>query len=138
MSIEQNKAIAGELIKAISSGEAEGIRKYVAPDATWWVMGFPRDRTMTRDQMIRGARAIIDKVLPGGFNMTVLGMTAEGDRVAVEAEGRNHTVEGKLYNNFYHFLFEFRGGQVIRAMEYTNPKHALEVLGDVVKHLGRK
>ncbi len=137
MSIEQNKAIAAELIQAISTGDAEGIRRHVAPDATWWVMGFPRDRTMTRDQMIRGARAIIDKVLPGGFNMKVHGMTAEGDRVAVEAEGHAKTVEGKLYNNFYHFMFQLREGQVIRAMEYTNPKHALEVLGDVVKRFDR-
>jgi uncharacterized protein len=137
MSIEQNKAMAAELIKAISAGDADGIRRYVDPEAKWWVMGFPRDRTMTRDQMIRGARAIIGKVLPGGFNMKVLGMTAEGDRVAVEAEGHSYTVDNKLYNNFYHFLLEFRDGKVISAMEYTNPKHALEVLGDVVKGLGK-
>jgi uncharacterized protein len=70
--------------------------------------------------------------------MSILGITAEGDRVAVEVEGRSHTVDGKLYNNFYHFLFVLRGGQVISAMEYTNPKHAIEVLGDVVMHLGRR
>jgi len=137
LSIEQNKAIAAELINAISAGDAEGIRNCVSPEARWWVMGFPRDRTMTRDQMIRGARGIIDKVLPDGFNMKMLGITAEGDRVAVEAEGYSYTVDKKLYNNFYHFMFEFREGKVIRAMEYTNPRHALEVLGDVVKHLGR-
>jgi ketosteroid isomerase-like protein len=56
MSIEQNKALATELVKAISAGDADGIRKYVAADAKWWVMGFPRDRTLSRDQMIRGAR----------------------------------------------------------------------------------
>jgi ketosteroid isomerase-like protein len=126
------------LIKAISVGDADAISRLVAPECKWWVMGFPRDRPLTRDQMIRGARAIIDKVLPGGFNMSVSGITAEGDRVAVEAESRNHTVAGKLYNNFYHFLFEFRDGKVIRGMEYTNPQHAIEVLGDVVKGLGRK
>jgi uncharacterized protein len=65
-------------------------------------------------------------------------MTAEGDRVAVQAQGHNHTVSGKLYNNFYHCLFEFQDGKVIRWMEYTNPMHALEVFGDVVKQLGRK
>jgi ketosteroid isomerase-like protein len=138
MGLEENKALAAELIKAVSTGDADAIRRLVAEDCKWWVMGFPRDRPLTRDQMIRGARAIIDKVLPGGFNMTIAGMTAEGDRVAVEAEGRSHTVAGKLYNNFYHFLFVLRDGKVIRAMEYTNPQHAIEVLGDVVKGLGRR
>lgn len=138
MSIEQNKALAAELINAVSTGDADAIRRLVAEDCKWWVMGFPRERTLTRDQMVRGVRAIIDKVLPGGFNIKVTGMTAEGDRVAVEAESRSNTVEGKLYNNFYHFLFVFRDGKVIRGMEYTNPQHAIEVLGDVVKVLGRK
>jgi uncharacterized protein len=138
MSLEQNKALAAELIKALSAGDADTIRRLVADDCKWWVMGFPRERTLTRDQMVRGARAIIDQVLPDGFNMSIAGMTAEGDRVAVEAESRSHTVAGKVYNNFYHFLFVFRDGKVIRGMEYTNPQHAIEVLGDVVKGLGRR
>ena len=138
MSTEQNKTIAAELIKALSSGDAEALRRIVAEDCKWWVMGFPRERTMTREQMVRGARAIIDKVLPDGFNMTVHGMTAEGDRVAVEAESRSYTRDNKLYNNFYHFLFVFHDGKVVRGMEYTNPAHAIEVLGDVVKSLARK
>lgn len=138
MSPEENKTLAGELIEALSSRNAQEIARLVAADCKWWIMGFPRDRTLGRDQMVRGVRAIVEQVLPGGFNMTVSGMTAEGDRVAVEAESRAQTVAGKLYNNFYHFLFVFRDGQVVRGMEYTNPQHAIEVLGEVVKTLGRK
>ena len=138
MSTEQNKARAAALIKAISVGDSEVIRKLVREDCKCWITGFPRNRPFSRDQMVSGARAIIDQVLPGGFKLKIEGMTAEGERVPVEAEGHNYTVSGKLYNNFYHFLFEFRDGNVIRWMEYTNPMHALEVFGDVVKHLGRK
>ena len=77
-------------------------------------------------------------MLPDGLNLKVLGMTEEGDRVAVEAEGHSYTVDKKLYNNFYHFLFELREGKVIRAREYTNPKHGIEVFRDLVKHLPRR
>jgi ketosteroid isomerase-like protein len=93
MSIEQNKKIAEELIKAVSARNAEDIRTYMAPEASWWVMGFPRDRTMTRDQFIRASCGIVRKVLPDGLNLKVLEMTAEGDRVAVEAEDHAHTVD---------------------------------------------
>jgi ketosteroid isomerase-like protein len=137
MSVEQNKKLAAELIKAVSAGDAEGIRTCMAPEASWWVMGFPRDRTMTRDQFIGASCGIVRKVLPDGLNLTVLGMTAEDDRVAVEAEGYAYTIDRKLYNNFYHFLFQVREGKVIRAMEYTNPSHGLEVFGNLVKHLPR-
>ncbi len=138
MSVEQNKALAAELIKALSTGDADAMTRLVDDDCKWWVTGFPRDRTMSRQQMARGAKAIIDQVLPGGFNMSVLGMTAEGNRVAVEAESKAYTVNNKLYNNFYHFLFVFRDGKVILGREYTNPAHAIEVLGDVVKTLAKK
>jgi uncharacterized protein len=137
VSTEQNKAIATELVAAISAGDTGAMERIIAEDCQWWVMGFPRDLYLTRRQMTRGVRNIIGQVLPNGFNMTVRGITAENDRVAVEAEGHSHTVTGKLYNNFYHFLFVFRDAKVIRAMEYTNPKHALEVLGDVVKRLAK-
>jgi len=138
MSTEQNKALAAAMIKAISGGDSEVIRKLVAKDCKCWITGFPRDRLFSRDQMIAGARTIIEQHLPAGFNLKMEGMTAEGERVAVEAEGRSHTISGKLYNNFSHFLFKFRDGQVIRWMEYTNPMHAVEVFGDAVKQVGRK
>jgi uncharacterized protein len=137
VSAEQNKVIATELVKALSTGNAAAMERIIAEDCQWWVLGFPRDRYLTRRQMLRGVRSIIDTVLPDGFNMTIRGMTAEGDRVAVEVESHSHTVAGKLYNNFYHFLFVFRDGAVIRGMEYTNPQHAIEVLGDVVKTLAK-
>jgi uncharacterized protein len=137
VSTEQNKEIAAELVKALSTGDAAAMERIIAEECQWWVMGFPRDRYLTRRQMVRGVRSIIDKVLPNGFNMTIRGITAEGDRVAVEAESHSHTVAGKLYNNFYHFLFVFHDGKVIRGMEYTNPQHAIEVLGDVVKTLSK-
>jgi uncharacterized protein len=138
MSVEQNKAIAAELIKALSTGDADAIARIVAEDCKWWVAGFPRERNLTRQQMVNGSKRIIDTVLPKGFNMSVLGMTAEDDRVAVEAESKSNTVDGKLYNNFYHFLFVFRDGKVVLGREYTNPAHAIEVLGEVVKTLARK
>jgi ketosteroid isomerase-like protein len=138
MSTEQNKALAADLVNAISTGNTDVIRNLIDENCVWWVAGFPRNRPLTRDQMMRAARSIIDRVLPGGFNMKILNITAEDDRVAVEVEGHAYTVDKKLYNNFYHFLFVFRDGKVVRGMEYTNPQHAIEVLGDIVKGLGRR
>lgn len=138
MSTETNKALAANLIRALSTGDADAMMRLVDENCQWWVAGFPRERTMSRQQMVRGVKAIIDQVLPGGFNMSVLGIIAEGDRVAVEAESKAYTVANKLYNNFYHFLFVFRDGKVVLGREYTNPSHAIEVLGDVVKTLAKK
>jgi hypothetical protein len=53
--------------------------------------------------------------------MTPKGITAEGDRVAVEAESYGETASGKIYNNLYHFLFEVRGGKIQAVREYLAP-----------------
>jgi ketosteroid isomerase-like protein len=138
MGTAENKAIAIRLVKALSEGDNDALRSMVAEDCKWWVIGLPRDRTLSREQMIRGNK-LLGGILPNGFNMSVLEITAEDDRVAVEVEGRAYTSENTLYNNFYHFLFVFRDGKVISGKEYTNPGYAMEVLGpERVKSIFRK
>ena len=65
----------------------------------------------------------------GGISFEFLNLTAEDDRVAVEAKGRSTEVSGKEYNNEYHFLIFFRDGKVCRMKEYLDTKLAEEVLG---------
>jgi ketosteroid isomerase-like protein len=56
--------------------------------------------------------------------MTVKGMVAEGDRVAVEAESHGELANGRVYRQSYHFLFEFRGGRISAVREYLDTQHA--------------
>ena len=62
--------------------------------------------------------------------MTPKGLTAEGDRVAVEAESYGEMATGKIYNNLYHFLLEVRDGKIHAVREYLDTMHAKEVLLD--------
>jgi ketosteroid isomerase-like protein len=45
-------------------------------------------------------------------------MTAEADRVAVEASSRGKKADGSPYRNHYHNLFVFRAGKVLLLREY--------------------
>src|SRR5262245_47660986 len=45
-------------------------------------------------------------------------MTAEGDRVAVEASSRGKRADGTPYRNHSHNLFVFRAGKVLLLREY--------------------
>ncbi len=51
---------------------------------------------------------------------------AQGDKVAVEAESFAELVNGKVYQNKYHFLFEIRDGQIYRVKEYMDTMHAYQ------------
>lgn len=68
--------------------------------------------------------------MPKGMRVTPTGLTAEGDRVAVEAESSGETATGRTYNNQYHFLFEVRDGKIQAAREYLDTLYAKEVLLD--------
>jgi hypothetical protein len=64
----------------------------------------------------------------GSIRFVILAMTAEGERLAVEAESEGMHVSGKLYSNQYHFLLRFREGKVVEFKEYMDTEKVTEVL----------
>jgi ketosteroid isomerase-like protein len=94
-------------------------------DVSWWV---PGRGTVTKAEF-QGMAAGFRAMLAGPFTLKVLGVTADGDRVAVEAESLGKLTNGKIYNNSYHFLFLFRDGKIYQAKEYNDSAHAAEVFG---------
>jgi hypothetical protein len=62
----------------------------------------------------------------GGVETTFGEVTAEGDRVAIEAETRGTLPDGRVYTNMYHYLFTFRDGLVWRVKEYLDTQSAAE------------
>ncbi len=55
-------------------------------------------------------------------------MTAEGERVAVEASSSGVHASGQRYKNQYHFLFEFRNGRVLHLKEYMDTEQVTDIL----------
>ncbi len=124
----ESRRVALELIAAISRADADGILDLYADDVVVWTAG---DLPFSGEHDKREVEAMIPAVLglfPDGLPMTVRGITADGERVAIEAESEGRHVSGKLYNNRYHFLVIVRAGKVIALKEYMDTKHANEVL----------
>jgi ketosteroid isomerase-like protein len=55
-------------------------------------------------------------------------MTAEDDRVAVEAVSEGLHATGQTYSNEYHFLFRFRDGKVVEFKEYMDTERVTDIL----------
>lgn len=65
------------------------------------------------------------------LRMDVLGMTAEDDRVAMEAKSHMiHPVTGRYYRNLYHFLFRVRDGKLTLFKEYQDTLHIYDFLAE--------
>jgi uncharacterized protein len=125
MSIEANRLTAFRLIDRLSKGFID--EAIVTEDVSWWVPG----RGIINKEDFRNIARTVTDLFKTGVVMTIHGSTAEGDRVAVEAEAYGELKSGRIYNNTYHFLFLFRDGKIFHAKEYNDSKHAAETFGGV-------
>ena len=126
--IEANKKLACDFMKAFSDGDLELWASMMADDATYEVMGNSVMSGLRTKAEIVATSSDLFKVFPQSIKLTVLALTAEGDRVAMEARGNATTVSGKPYNNTYHLLFVIRDGKVKEGREYLCTKLVDQVL----------
>lgn len=126
--IERNKQCARDLFVAISRGDAQAIADSYAEDGVLQTMGHtPISGRYDRNQIRAAAAGVLD-AFPQGLEFTLHTLTAEEDRVAVEAESLGTHVSGKTYNNHYHFLLRFRDGKVVEMKEYMDTELVTDII----------
>jgi ketosteroid isomerase-like protein len=64
------------------------------------------------------------------MRLKIHAFTAEGDRVAIEAESHVLNPNGRIYNNFYHYLFRIRDGKLVLFKEYQDTLHLYDYLAE--------
>ena len=133
MSCEENKKLVTRFLAKISAWDLDGVFAMMADGATWWVAGkkdqFPVAGLQTKEQMEKILRSM-GAQLKSPAVITTLGMVAEGDKVAVEAESHAEASNGRKYNNQYHYLVEVRDGKVQSFKEYCDTLHVKTVFMD--------
>src|SRR5262245_48006611 len=130
MTIADNKRLVEKLFSRFSQGDLSGIMELFADDATWRLPGKPELLPVAGvydKQRLEKLFSRMLKQLPDGLKMSVLGLVAEGDKVAAEAESRGDLKNGRQYRQQYHLLFELRDGKIAAVREYLDTQHAFEV-----------
>jgi hypothetical protein len=128
VTIEQNKAAVRRLFEAMNAGDGSAIADAYADDGEVWTMGRTLISGRFGGAQIRAAAGAIFEAFPQGIRFEILGMVAEGDKVAVEATSRGQHVSGQVYTNEYHFLVEFRDGRIHRLKEYMDTERVTDIL----------
>ncbi len=111
MTLEQNKQIASDFFARIDANDVAGALDLLADDATYWIAGDPAAIPSAGEHDKTGMSKLfhlMGKGLENGLRMKVNGMTAEGDRVAVEAESLGPLKNGRVYRQKYHILMAVR------------------------------
>jgi|SRR5579863_7193178 len=120
-----------DFFRELSAGNP-GCWDRVADDANWKLMAKAKDYPYRSEYSKASYRKLVEDSVqdfPNGLRFTITGTTAEGDRVALEAESYGMARSGKLYNNLYHLLVLVENGKIKTVREYLDSGHATEVLG---------
>jgi ketosteroid isomerase-like protein len=126
MSIEQNKELASHFFDRFSEGDIAGALDIMTDDATWWIAGKPEQLPAagvhSKEQIARVFYNMSGQ-LRDGLKMTVKGLIAEGEKVAVEVESYGELRNGRIYNQEYHLLVTVRDGKISAVREYLDTQH---------------
>lgn len=136
MSEEENKKVALRFFESLSTGNLDVALELISDSVTWWLAGKPeqfalagsKDKTEFAEML-----GLIEKGMPNGIRLTITGVTAEGDRVAVEMNADGVSALGKEYHNEYHDLLEVRDGKIEAGREYLDTAHAQEVIVEAAR-----
>jgi ketosteroid isomerase-like protein len=124
MSAEENRQTVLRYFKLVHERNKPVADELITEDCRWWAPGIG---VMDRAQF----SAIVENmrpIMPNLPKLHILGTTAEGDRVAVEAKGEGLLANGKPYENIYHFLVLLRDGRICMVQEHCDSKYAADLL----------
>ena len=125
---QRNKEKVQAFFTALNKADSVAIVDAYAEDGRCVTMGNTLISGSYGKEQIRQYAAGVLQVFPQGIHFTIQAMTAEGERVAVEAESEGMHVSGRLYSNQYHFLFRFREGKVVEFKEYMDTERVTDIL----------
>ncbi|HEY8380568.1 MAG TPA: nuclear transport factor 2 family protein [Microvirga sp.] len=123
MTIEDNKQKVREYLVHFGDAAIPELLDAMSEDATWWIIGkphlFPGAGTKSRADMERIWGSLF-RHMKNGLAMNVIGMVAEGDKVAVEIRSHADLTDGRVYENQYHMLFTLERGKIVEVKEYAD------------------
>ena len=129
MAIEENKQLVTGFWQAISESRMDAARAMLHDDLTWWITG---NTALSGKYDKAGFIELISgavEATESGIQVTPVMLTAEDNRVAMEAVSDGTLKNGKKYENKYHFLHFIRDGRIIGVHEYMDTEHVTAVFG---------
>ena len=123
--VAANKAVARRVLELISCYEFEQALGLLAPDAVWSEFGRVHH---PKDTLLPDLEFLKSRLDANGISMTVRDVIAEGNQVAITADEKATTVEGKTYSNAFTFWFTVVNGLITRVDQYHDTYMVLTTL----------
>jgi ketosteroid isomerase-like protein len=122
-----NREIALGFFDALLNGDSDRATTMITDDCEFFFAG---DLPLSGRHDALSGLGVWESVttsVTGSVTFDFGAITAEDDRVAMEAESRGSA--GELnFNNQYHFLLRFRDGKISQVKEYFDTLHVWELM----------
>jgi hypothetical protein len=122
MGTAENKKLVQDAFAAWTRGEGNAVFNLLADDVHWTVIGStPVSRTyMSKREFLEGAVKPLGEKIAGAIQPAVRDVSADGDKVIVEWDGRATGSNGTLYNQTYCWVMRLEGGKVRQGTAYLD------------------
>lgn len=121
--------IVNAFFAANEKGDSAAIAACFGDDAVVWTPGDHWFSGEHRPEEIPDLSASILALFPDGLRFQILGITSQGERIAVEATSEGRHIDGRTYRNAYHMLFIVRDGKIRVLKEYMDTALAGSFIG---------
>ena len=122
MATADNKKLVQDAFAAWARGEGNAVFNLLADDVHWTVIGStPVSRTyFSKREFLDGAVKPLGEKISGAIQPTVRDVSADGDKVIVQWDGRATGRNGTLYNQTYCWVMRLEGGKVREGTAYLD------------------
>jgi ketosteroid isomerase-like protein len=123
MTILDNKQAVLDFCGHFKKAAIHDLLNAMSDDATWWIIGNPHLFASAGAKSKADMKRIWGNLfghMEDGLEMSVIGMIAEGDKVAAEIRSHADLTDGRVYENQYHMLFTHRQGKIVEVREYAD------------------
>lgn len=126
--IEKNKQLVVEFMEAFSGKDFDRYLSMIAEDGTYEIMGNSvMSGVFSKSEFTEAVHGSVNS-FPESIQFKIRGLTAEEDRVSMEAWGSAKTADGGDYNNIYHLSFVIKDRKIKEVREYLCTKLVNDVL----------
>jgi ketosteroid isomerase-like protein len=131
MSTESNKQLVRDTWGAVTNAEIDKFLDGLADDVTWTFFGSHRfaGTFNGKDDLMARLFSPLGEVLEGGIVVNINSMTAEDDRVVIEAKGTARSKSGADYNNDYCIVITVANNKIRHVREYLDSELVTTVFG---------
>jgi ketosteroid isomerase-like protein len=131
MGAAENKKLMQDMFAELGKGNGDAFLGNMADDIEFTIIGSTK-----YSGTFKGKKDLVEKLLgplnaqlEGGISITPSNFIADGDTVAMQAQGKSTTKAGKSYDNTYCQVFTFKDGKVQRVTEYLDTELVTTAFG---------